>query len=128
MTPSSASSTVPITLRLPGGERYRVEVDAEDLAGRLGPGRKAPREFGMAPVMVEVQHSRGQHPVPVSPGELIRLLSRARFIDYAPAGQVARRASGQQPEGRSGPSDQPANRLGLTGDAPSGPSRHRRPP
>jgi hypothetical protein len=91
MSRSPASVAVPITLRLPGGERYRVEVSAEDLAGPLAPGRKAPREFGMASVVVEVRHAGGQYLVPVSAGELTRLLSRARLQSEVSFKQAAPR-------------------------------------
>jgi hypothetical protein len=129
MPHTPAGVSVPITLRLPAGECYRVEVDAADLAGRLVPGRKPPREFGMAPVLVEVRHPGGRHLVPVSAGELTRLLSQARRIDDAPAGRTLRRVSAQNPTSGPGPPDQPAHRLGPTADDPSGsPRRWHRPP
>lgn len=127
MSHRSARSSVPIILRLPGGERYRVEVDAADLTGRLAPGRKAPRELGLTPVLVEVRHPGGQYLVPVSAGELTRLLSRARLIDDAPAGRAVPRA--QNIPGRGGPTDQPADVPGPAADERSSLlRRHHRPP
>jgi hypothetical protein len=88
MLPGSTGAPISITLRLPGGECYRVKVSAEDLAGPLAAGRKAPRELGMASVVVEVRHAGGRYLVPVSAGELTRLLSQAQLEREVPLEQA----------------------------------------
>jgi hypothetical protein len=88
MPSGSTGAPIAVTLRLPGGDCYRVEASAADLAGPLAPGRKAPREFGMASVAVEVRHAGGQYLVPVSAGELTRLLSRGERQAEVPLEQA----------------------------------------
>jgi ribonucleoside-diphosphate reductase alpha chain len=70
-------------------------VDAGEFADRLAPGRKAPLEFGLAPVTIEVRHEGGQYRVQVSAGELTRLLSRARPADDAPAEHTEPKEAGR---------------------------------
>lgn len=79
----------PVTLRLPAGERYCLELSSGELAALLAEGRRPPRQGGMSPIHVDLDHGGGRAVVPLSPGELTRLLSRARLEADADRGYPA---------------------------------------
>lgn len=122
-----------ISLRLPGGERYRLNMSSEELEGWLTPGRRPPSEFGVIPIEVEVSHAGGRAVIPVGAGELTRLLSRAQLELRAGAAQPRRPKPALDPSSGVGLHDPAARRLGPNADrAPDpshhGPRRHRRIP
>ena len=56
-----------VTLRLPGGERYGLEISSEQLAEWLALGRRSPDEAGGIPIQVEVSHAGNRVVVAVAP-------------------------------------------------------------
>ncbi len=131
MAPNPANGLQPVTLRLPAGEGYRLELSPEELAALLAPDRKPLREHGMSAVHVE-RHYRGGHAaIALSPGELTHLLSRARLETEAGTGRPPQpdpmhdpskgRAHGRAGQVRGGVKQPP-------GPVRRGPERHHRHP
>jgi len=63
----------------------------------LAEGRRPPRERGMSPIHVELDHMGGRAVIPVSPGELTHLLSRARLEADVSRGSPAQPQPVQDP-------------------------------
>lgn len=112
----------PVTLRLPAGERYRLELSSEELAALLAQGRRPPREHGMSPIHVDLDHTGGRAVIPMSPGELTHLLSRARLEADASRGSAAQPQPVHDPLKGRGMHDPGAQ--GVNADRPQGPARH----
>jgi len=120
-----------VTLRLPGGERYGLEISSEQLAEWLALGRRSPDEAGGIPIQVEVSHAGNRVVVAVAPGELSRWLSRAGL--EGEAGKPVRPEPVRDPSRGRGTHDPAEHRLGPNADRPPdpthhGPRRHRRLP
>lgn len=120
-----------VVLRLPGGERYALELGAEELAEWLAPDRQAPHEGAGILVRVEVSHAGNRAVVAVSPRKLTRWLSRARL--QVEAGKPVRPEAVRDPSRGRGTHDPAEHRLGPNADQPPdpthhGPRRHRRLP
>jgi hypothetical protein len=120
-----------VVLRLPGGERYGLELGAEELAEWLAPDRRASHEAGGLPVQVEVSHAGNRVVVAVAPKELTRWLSRARL--EVEAGKPIGPEPVHDPSRGRGTHDPAEHRLGPNADRPPdpthhGPRRHRRLP
>ena len=79
MSPRRTHNVQHVTLRLPGGEHYGLELGSEELAQWLAPDRPASPEAGGIPVQVEVLPAGNRVVVAMAPGELHRWLSRARL-------------------------------------------------
>jgi hypothetical protein len=120
-----------VTLRLPGGERYSLEISSEELGGWVAPDRRAaPKTAGVA-VRVEVSHAGNRAVVAVTPKQLTRWLSRARL--QAEAGEPVHPEAVRDPSRGCGARDPAEHRLGPNVDRPPdpthhGPRRHRRLP
>jgi hypothetical protein len=114
----------PVTLCLPAGERYRLELSPEELQALLAQGRKPRRERGMSPIHVELSHAGGRASIPVSPGELTRLLSRARLEADAGLGSPAQPRPVQDPYKGCGMHDPAAHAVRAHVERPAGPVRH----
>jgi hypothetical protein len=119
-----------VTLRLPGGERYGLEISSEEVAEWLALGR-AQHKAGGIPVQVEVSHAGKRVVVAVAPGELTRWLSRARL--EVEAGKPVGPEPVHDPSRGRGTHDPAEHRLGPNADRPPdpthhGPRRHRRLP
>jgi hypothetical protein len=119
-----------VTLRLPGGERYGLEISLEEVAEWLAPGRAPPKAGGI-PVQVEVSHAGKRVVVAVAPGKLTRWLSRARL--EVEAGKPVGPEPVHDPSRGRGTHDPAEHRLGPNADRPPdpthhGPRRHRRLP
>jgi hypothetical protein len=119
-----------VTLRLPGGERYGLEISSEEVAEWLAPGR-APHKAGGIPLQVELSHAGKRVVVAVAPGELTRWLSRARL--EVEAGKPVGPGPVHDPSRGRGTHDPAEHRLGPNADRPPdpthhGPRRHRRLP
>jgi hypothetical protein len=120
-----------VTLRLPGGERYGLEISSEELAQWLALDRRAPHEPGGITVQVEVRHAGTRVVVAMAPGELTRWLSRARL--EVEAGKPVGPEPVHDPSRGRGTHDPAEHRLGPNADRPPdpthhGPRRHRRLP
>ena len=120
-----------VVLRLPGGERYGVELGAEELAEWLAPDWRASRKAGGLSVRVEVSHAGNRVVVAVAPKDLNRWLSRARL--EVEVGKPVRPEPVHDPSRGRGTRDPAEHRLGPNADRPPdpthhGPRRHRRLP
>jgi hypothetical protein len=120
-----------VTLRLPGGERYGLELGPEELAEWFAPDRRASHEAGGIPIQVEASHAGNRAVVAVAPGELTRWLSRARL--EVEAGKPVGPEPVHDPSRGRGTHDPADHRLGPNADRPPdpthhGPRRHRRLP
>jgi hypothetical protein len=120
-----------VTLRLPGGERYALEISPEELAEWLAPDRQAPHEAAGITVRIEVSHAGNRAVVAVPRGKLTRWLSRARL--QVEAGKPVRPEPVRDPSRGRGTHDPAEHRLGPSADRPPdpthhGPRRHRRLP
>ena len=120
-----------VVLRLPGGERYALELGAEELAEWLAPDRQAPKEGAGILVRVEVSHAGNRALVAVPRGRLTRWLSRARL--EVEAGEPVHPEPVHDPSRGRGTHDPAEHRLGPNADRPPdpthhGPRRHRRLP
>lgn len=125
----SANPLQLVTLCLPAGERYRLELSAEELAALLAPGRKPPREHGMTAIRVELHHHGGHAVIPLSPGELTHFLSRARLETDAGRGRSPQPEPVRDPsKGRGRAGQIRAGAKQPPGPARRGPERHHRHP
>ncbi len=111
-----------VTLRLPGGERYGLELGSEELAQGLTPDRPASPEAGGIPVQVEVSHAGNRVVVAMAPGELRRWLSRARL--EVEAGRPGRPEPVHDPSRGRGKGDPAEHRLGSNADHLPDPTHH----
>lgn len=114
----------PVTLCLPAGERYRLELSSEELGALLAQGRKPRRERGMSPIHVELSHAGGHASIPESAGELTRLLSRARLEADTSQGLAAQPRPVQDPYKGRGVHDPAAHAVRANVERPAGPARH----
>jgi hypothetical protein len=114
MSPHRAPHRQDVTLQLPGGEQYRLKVDADELAGWLAPQRHPPHEPDAAAIQVEVRHAGGRAVVRTGAAELARWLSRAR--PAAEAEPSMRPDADPDPARGRGTRDPAAHRLGPNTD------------
>jgi hypothetical protein len=110
----------PVLLRLPNGAQYHLDVNSDDLAARLAPGRIAPTEPG-PPVELEVIHRGGRHSIPVGPKELAGLLSHATLEADHASGHAAQPRPVPDPSRGRGLRDPDAHRLGPNASRPQDP-------
>jgi hypothetical protein len=121
----------PVTLRLPGGERYGLKISSEELGEWLALDRPARSEAAGISVRVEVSHAGNRAVIAVPRSELTRWLSRARL--QVEAGKPVRPEAVRDPTRGRGTRDPAEHRLGPNADRPPdpthhGPRRHRRLP
>ena len=105
----------PVLLRLPSGAQYHLDVNSDDLAVRLAPGRIAPEEPG-PPVELEVIHRGERYSIPVGAKELAGLLSQATLEADHAAGHPAQPRPVPDPSRGRGLRDPEAHRLGPNTD------------
>lgn len=101
----------PVVLHLPSGAQYHLDVDSDELAARLAPGRKAPDEPG-PPVELEIIHRGGRYTIPVGAKELADLLSQATLEADHVAGRGKQPKAIPDPSRGRGMRDPEAHRLG----------------
>jgi hypothetical protein len=124
MANHSEHSLHPVLLCLPAGERYHLELSPEELGALLAQGRKPRRERGMSPIHVELSHAGGHADIPMSPGELTHLLSRARLEADVAVGAPARPKAVHDPLKGRGVHDPAAQATRAKVTRPAKPARH----
>jgi hypothetical protein len=105
----------PILLRVPGGAQYHLDASRDDLADWRAPGRHAPPHSG-PPLEVEVVRGGERYAIPVGPGELAHLLSRATLAADHAAGLPDQPPPVANPARGRGLRDPEAHRLGPNVD------------
>lgn len=115
MSPSLPPPRGPVVLHLPGGAQYHLDVNTDDLAARLAPGRKAPAEPG-PPIELEVIHRTGRYSIAVGAKELAALLSQASLEADHVAGRPRQPRPEPDPSRGRGMRDPDAHRLGPNAD------------